>query len=68
MKNGLLLNVIVVEGLPVLELFSCEGKALLVWRNSFLGLYLALHVVNGVRSLNVKSDGVPFEGLDEDVE
>ena len=48
MENGILLNVVVVEGCSIFELLSCIDKALLVWRNFFIGLDLAFHVVDGV--------------------
>ena len=49
MKCGLLLNVVVREGAAILKLLASEDKTLLVRRNAFLVLNLALHVVNRVR-------------------
>jgi hypothetical protein len=66
-KDGILLNVIVVEGLLILKLLACETQALLGRWYPFLGLDLALHIVDGVRSLNVKGDGLVGERLDEDL-
>ena len=48
MKSGLLLNVVVREGTPILELFAGEDKTLLVRWDSFLVLNLALDVIDGV--------------------
>ena len=66
-KSGLLLDVVVREGAAVLELLSSEDKTLLVRRNTFLVLDLLLHGLNGIRRLNFKGDGLPGEGLHEDL-
>jgi len=55
---GLLLNVVVGQGAAVLELLSGEDKALLIRRDALLVLDLALDVVDGVRRLNLKGDGL----------
>jgi len=38
MKSGLLLDVVVGERTPVLELLASEDKSLLVWRDTFFVL------------------------------
>jgi hypothetical protein len=58
MESRLLLNVIVRESASVLELLASEDQALLVRRNSFLVLDLALDVVDRVGGLDLKSDGL----------
>ena len=58
MERGLLLDVVVAEGAPVLELLAGEDQALLVWRDALLVLDLRLHIVDGVRGLNLEGDGL----------
>ena len=62
MKGGLLLDVVVSQGAAILELFAGKDKALLVGRDSLLVLNLALHVLDGVRRLHLKSDGLAGQG------
>ena len=66
-EGALLLNVIVRESAAVLELLAGEDEALLVGRNTLLILDLSLHVVNGVGRLDLESDSLTREGLDEDL-
>jgi len=67
MESGLLLDVVVREGSAVLELLTSEDKSLLIWGNTLLVLDLGLDVLNGVCGLNIKSDGLTSQGLDEDL-
>ena len=67
MKSGFLLDVVVSEGSAVIELLSSEDESLLVWRDTFLVLDLGLDVLNAVTWLDIKSDGLSSEGLDEDL-
>ena len=67
MEGGLLLDVVVSEGSSVFELLSGEDESLLVGGNTFLVLNLGLDVLNGVRWLDIKGDGLAGEGLDEDL-
>merc|ERR1711923_653379 len=57
MESTFLLDVVVREGSSILKLLSSEDQPLLVWGNAFLILNLGLHVLNGVRGLDLKSDG-----------
>jgi len=66
-KGGLLLDVVVRQGPAVFKLLSGEDESLLIGGDSLLVLDLGLHVLNGVGRLNVKSDGLSSEGLDEDL-
>ncbi|WVZ05795.1 hypothetical protein V8G54_019141 [Vigna mungo] len=59
MESGLFLDVIVGEGATVLELLSCEDETLLIWWDALLVLDLGLHIINGVRRLHLKGDGLP---------
>ena len=67
MESGLLLDVVVRKGATVLELLASEDEALLVGRNTLLVLDLSLDVVNGVRRLDLESDGLAGQSLNEDL-
>ena len=58
MESRLLLNVVVGKGAAVLKLLACEDQALLVRRNAFLVLNLALDVIDGIARLDLESDGL----------
>ncbi len=64
MQGGLLLDVVVGESTTVLKLLASEDETLLVRRNAFLILDLALDVVDGVRGLHLEGDSLAghFEG------
>jgi len=57
-KGALLLDVVIAESATVFELLSSEDQALLVRRNAFLVLDLALDVVDSVGGLDLKGDGL----------
>jgi len=67
MESGFLLDVIIGESTAILELLSSEDESLLIGGNTLLVLNLSLDVVNGVGRLDLKSDGLSSEGLDEDL-
>merc|ERR1712164_16229 len=67
MESGLLLDVVVGKGSAILELLTGEDKSLLIRWDSLLVLDLGLHVLNGVRWLDIEGDGLSGEGLDEDL-
>jgi hypothetical protein len=67
MKSGFLLNVVVRKCAAIFELLASKDKTLLIWGNTFLILDLSLHVVNSVAGLNVKSDSLAGESLDENL-
>lgn len=67
MEGGLFLDVIVAQGAAVFELFAGEDEALLIRGNTLLVLDLALDIVNGIAGLDLKSDGLASERLDEDL-
>jgi len=67
MKRALLLNVIVRERPAVFELLASKDKALLVWWNSFFVLNLRLDIVNSVRAFDLEGNGLPSQGLNEDL-
>ena len=66
-EGRLLLDVIVGQCAPVLELFPSEDESLLIWWDAFLVLDLSLDVLNGVRSFDLESDGLSSERFDEDL-
>merc|ERR1719192_2516494 len=67
MKGRLLLNVVIRQCTTILELFSSKNQTLLVWRNTFLVLDLSLDIFDGVRGLDLQSDGLTSECLDENL-
>ena len=67
MKGGLLLNVVVRKGSAVLKLLTGEDKSLLIWGDTLLVLDLGFHVLDGVRCLDIKGDGLSCESLHEDL-
>ena len=66
-KSRLLLDVVVAQGAAILELLSSKDETLLIRRNSFLVLDLGLDVVNGIRWLDIQSDGLASQRLDKDL-
>merc|ERR1711928_311555 len=67
MQSGLLLNIVVGEGPAILELLASKDQPLLIWGDTLLVLDLGLNVLNGVRRLHLKGDGLASQGLDEDL-
>merc|ERR1719424_2718029 len=67
MKCGLLLDVVVRKSSAILKLLSGEDESLLIWWDSFLVLDLSLDVLDGVCWLDIESDGLTGESLDEDL-
>merc|ERR1711962_124383 len=67
MEGGLLLDVVVRECPTVLELFSSKDQPLLVWRDALLILDLSLDVLDGIRRLDLESDGLSSQRLHEDL-
>merc|ERR1712213_304558 len=67
MESALLLDVIIRKSSSILELLSSKDQSLLIWGNSFLVLDLSLDILNRVRRLNLKGDGLSSQGLDEDL-
>ena len=56
MQRRLLLNVVVGQRAPVLQLFARKNQALLIGRDALLVLNLRLHRLNGVRGLHLERD------------
>ena len=66
-ESRLLLDVVIGEGTTILQLLPSENKTLLVRGNSFLILDLLLHGLDGIRRLNLESDGLSGEGFHKDL-
>merc|ERR1712243_363636 len=66
-KSGLLLDVVVGERPSILQLFTSKNQSLLVWRDALLVLDLGLHVLDSVRRLDLKCDGLAGQGLHKDL-
>jgi hypothetical protein len=66
-KSRLLLNIVVTQSAAILKLLTGKDKTLLIRRNTFLVLNLGFDVVNGVRGLDIKCDGLTSEGLYENL-
>jgi len=67
MEGRFLLDVVVRKGSAILELLSSEDQSLLLRRNSFFVLDLCLDIRDRVIWLDVQSDRLSREGLDEDL-
>ena len=67
MQGGFLLNVVVRQGTAILELLAGEDQPLLIWGDTLLVLDLGLDVLNAIGGLDLEGDGLPSEGLDEDL-
>jgi len=68
MEGRFLLDVVVGQGAAVLELLAGEDQALLVRGDALLVLNLLLDIVNRVRGLDLKGDGLASERLHEDLQ
>ena len=66
-QRRLLLDVVVGQRAPVLQLLPGEDEPLLVRRDPLLVLDLGLDVVDGVAALDLEGDGLAGQGLDEDL-
>lgn len=58
MQGRLLLDIVVGKGAAILKLLASEDQALLIRRDAFLVLDLALDVVDGVGRLHLEGDGL----------
>lgn len=65
MRTTNLLDVVVRQRTPVLQLLPGEDQALLVGRDALLVLNLGLHIVDGVGGFDLEGDGLAREGFDE---
>ena len=61
------LDLLVTQGAAILELLASEDETLLVGGDAFLVLDLGLDIVDGIRGLDLESDGLSGEGLNKDL-
>merc|ERR1719433_2188230 len=57
-EGGLLLDVVIRQSAPILQLLSSKDQPLLVGWDALLVLDLGLHVLNGVAGLHLQGDGL----------
>ncbi len=67
MKGRLLLDIVVSQGASVLELLAGEDEALLVRGDALLVLNLRLLIVDCIRRLDLKRNGLSGQGLDKNL-
>merc|ERR1712122_463399 len=67
MQSGFLLDIIIRKSAAILQLLASEDQTLLIWGNTLLVLDLGFDVFNGVRGLNLQSDGLASQSLDKDL-
>ena len=67
MQRRLLLNIVVRQRTPVLQLLPSENQALLVRRDPLLVLDLRLHVVNRIRRFHLEGDRLSRKRLDKNL-
>lgn len=60
-----LLDVVIAQRPPILQLFPSEDQPLLVGGNAFLVLDLGLDIIDRVARFDLESDGLSREGLHE---
>merc|ERR1711871_1096866 len=61
------LNVVVGQGAAIFQLLAGKDESLLVRWNSLLILDLGFHIIDGVASLHIQSDGLASQSLHEDL-
>ena len=65
MERGFFLDVVVGQSATIFKLLAGEDETLLVRGNALLVLNLGLHIVDRIRGLDLQSDGLTGEGLDD---
>ena len=61
------LDVVIRKSTSVLKLLASEDQPLLVWGDSLLVLDLSLDILDSVRGLHLKGDGLSRQSLDENL-
>ena len=64
-KKAHLLDIIIAQRPPILELLSRENQPLLIRWNALFVLNLGLDIVDGIARLDFESDGFTREGFHE---
>merc|ERR1719282_240667 len=57
-EGGFLLDVVVAQSASILQLLSSENQTLLIRGNAFFVLDFSFDIVNSIRWLNIKCDGL----------
>ena len=60
-------DLLIAQGATILELLASEDETLLVGGDTLLVLDLGLDIIDSVRGLDLESDGLSSEGLDENL-
>ena len=66
-EGGLLLDVVIRQGSSVFQLLTGEDQSLLIGRDAFFVLDLGFNVLDGVGWLDVESNRLTRQGLDENL-
>merc|ERR1719261_2472705 len=66
-ERGLLLDVVIGERAPILQLLACENETLLIGGNTLFVLNLCFDIIDRVTRLDIKRDGLARQGLHEDL-
>merc|ERR1711899_544426 len=67
MKSRFLLDIVVRQGPAIFQLLASKDQPLLIRRDTFFVLNFGFDVLDGIRSLNLKGDGLACKGLDENL-
>ncbi|KAI5386649.1 hypothetical protein KIW84_072974 [Lathyrus oleraceus] len=67
MEGRFFLDVVISQSSAIFELFASKDEPLLVWGNALFVLDLGLDIVNGIRALHLKGDGLSSESLHKDL-
>lgn len=66
-KGGLLLDIVVGQCTSILQLFTGENQTLLVWWDALLVLDFGFDILDRVRGLDLKSDGLASQRFHENL-
>merc|ERR1712241_835501 len=67
MEGRFLLNVVIRQSAPILELFAGKNQTLLVWRDAFFVLDFGFDIVDSVAGLDLQSDGFTSQRFHKDL-
>jgi len=67
MKCRFFLDIVIRKGSSIFKLFTCKNKTLLIRGYTFFILYFSLNILNGIWSLNFKSDCFPCQSFDKNL-
>ncbi|KAH3660861.1 hypothetical protein OGATHE_005193 [Ogataea polymorpha] len=67
MQGRLFLNVVIRQSSAVFELLTSENQSLLIRRDTLFILNFRFHIIDSVRGLNLKGDGLSGQGFNENL-